>query len=109
MTYVKVNYISATQGDTAVCINANDELSECSPNASEVTLQQAYEAGNTIETLTNRDIAFTLEDTAIDSKFIITNEGTATAFIINDTNAGTNSLLELQSERHHQLCRKRTW
>ena len=75
-----------TEGTDALCRNANGEIAPCQANASGVTLQQAYESGNTITTQDDRDIAFTLSDTATDSKFTLTNAGTATAFIINDIN-----------------------
>ena len=77
--------------------NTTHQITQCPANASNVSLQDAYNAGNTIQTSDNRDIAFTLTDTATDSKFTLTNQGTATAFTINDTNAAVNTLLSIQS------------
>src|SRR5690606_38824298 len=50
---------------------------------------------------TGRNIAFTLYDESGDTgtatSFTLTNEGTADAFILNDTNAATNIALAIQS------------
>ncbi|MGH9857816.1 MAG: beta strand repeat-containing protein, partial [Acidobacteriota bacterium] len=74
-----------------------NQITECPANANNTTLQLAYDTGNTIDTTDARDIAFTLTDTTTDSSLTLTNEGTANAFVINDTNAGTNTSLAIQS------------
>ena len=51
------------------------------------SLQAAYDAGNTITTTDNRNILFTLADTATDSSFIVNIQGTGNFFQIQD--AGT--------------------
>ncbi|MGE5042205.1 MAG: beta strand repeat-containing protein, partial [Candidatus Levyibacteriota bacterium] len=77
------------------------EITQCPANASNVTLQLAYDAGNTITTTTGRNISFTLYDESSNSgtatSFDLTNAGTASAFVLNDTNAATNTALEIQS------------
>jgi len=61
------------------------------------TLQTAYDGGNTITTTDARNLAFTFADTATDQSFILTQQGAATTLVINDTNAGTNTALDIQS------------
>ncbi|HYK08957.1 MAG TPA: hypothetical protein VEW42_05655, partial [Candidatus Eisenbacteria bacterium] len=81
---------------SALCRNAiTGYIVVCSAGSSSATLQSAYDQGNTILTTDNRDINFTLANTAVPSSFIVTNEGTATtsAVIINDTNTAINSTL----------------
>ena len=50
----------AGSGTTILCSNASNQISTCGPTAFNETLQQAYDAGNTITTTTGRDINFTL-------------------------------------------------
>ena len=97
----QVTNLSATVGTTVVCRNASNQLSVCSSNALNVTLQEAYNAGNTITTTDGRDIAFTLYDESSDAggstSFTLTNAGTANAFVLNDTNTAVNNSLVIQS------------
>ncbi len=51
-----------------ICLSSGN----CAGSGSPYTLQAAYDAGNTVATTTNRDIAFTLADTTADSNFTIT-------------------------------------
>src|SRR5581483_7830272 len=56
---------------TLVCIdNSTGQISKCGSDA--ISLQAAYTGGNTITTTNNKDIAFTLADTATDSNFTVT-------------------------------------
>ncbi|MGH9858025.1 MAG: beta strand repeat-containing protein, partial [Acidobacteriota bacterium] len=90
-----------TAAGNKVCLDSSDNLVLCDTQGG--TLQLAYDAGNTIDTTDARDIAFTLSDTASDASFTLTNEGTANAFIINDTNAATNLALAIQSGSSNTL------
>jgi hypothetical protein len=93
--FVKVNTLGGNTGATILCINASNQLSSCQNNSNGVTLQQAYENGNTIVTTTGRDIAFSLYDESSNSgtatSFTLTNSGTANALVVNNLNAA-NSL-----------------
>jgi len=65
---------------------ATNEIVQCPANASNTTLQLAYNAGNTITTTTGRNIAFTLYDESGDSGLDLihlTNAGTGNAFVLN--------------------------
>src|SRR5206468_9405070 len=67
-------------------------------NAAGVSLQLAYQSGNTI-TATNAygDISFTLA-AASARQFTLTNAGTAaSAFVINDTNVANHTAIDIQS------------
>ena len=80
---------------TPLCVDASNNVTECSGNT--VTLQSAYNGGNSITTTTGSNIAFNLASgLATSTSFALTNAGTAPAFIINDTNAATNTSLEIQ-------------
>ncbi|MGI8419437.1 MAG: MerR family transcriptional regulator, partial [Candidatus Levyibacteriota bacterium] len=96
--------LSPTVGATVVCRNSSDQLSVCSSNALNVTLQQAYNSGNTITTTDGRNIDFTLgSGLTTQTSFSITNAGTGSAFILNDTNAATNTSLAIQSNGVNKL------
>jgi len=84
-----------TAAGNKLCLDGSNAIVLC--NAQGGSLQQAYTEGNTITTTDARPLAFTLADTATDSNFTITNQGTANAFVLNDTNAATNTALEVQS------------
>ncbi|HVZ11945.1 MAG TPA: hypothetical protein VG965_02855 [Patescibacteria group bacterium] len=74
-----------------ICIDSSNNLYKCGG------LQTAYNLANTITTTDARDVSITLADTATDSKFLLTNQGNAEAFVINDTNGtGTNTSLDIQ-------------
>ena len=99
---VKIPTLASPDGNTALCRNGSDLLSACAPNSNGVTLQLAYDAGNTILTSSGRDISFTLYDENTDSgtptSFTLMNAGTAPAFIVNDVNANSNGIaFEIQS------------
>src|SRR4029078_7964274 len=99
---VQIPTLAAPDGDTTLCRNINNQLSACAANANGVTLQLAYDAGNTITTTTGRNIDFTLYDETSNSgtatSFSLTNAGSAPAFIVNDTKTGTTgTALEIQS------------
>ncbi|MEJ0021750.1 MAG: hypothetical protein WDN47_04210 [Candidatus Doudnabacteria bacterium] len=63
------------------------------------TLQTVYAAasGNTITTTDARNIAFTFADTATDQSLTLTQQGTAPSLIVDDTNAGTNTAIDIRS------------
>ncbi len=60
-------------------------------SATSVTLQSAYDAGNTITTTDARNIDITLADTATDQTFRITQAGTANALFVGDDGTFTDS------------------
>ena len=70
-------------------------MAQCDPTAFGVSLQRAYDAGNTILTDAAGNIDFTLAS-GLTTSFSLTNAGTGPASIINDTNASTNTSLEIQ-------------
>ncbi len=80
-----------------LCLDGSNTIVTCSTGSSSGTLQSDYNNGNSITTTDARNILFTLADTTTDSNFKLTNEGTATAFVIDDTNAATNTVFALQS------------
>lgn len=84
-----------TQTGTQLCVDGSNNVVKCA--AGSTTLQGAYNGGNTITTTDARNIAFTLADTTTDASFTLTNQGTANAFIIDDTNAATNTSLDIRS------------
>ncbi len=81
---------------TALCLNGTTVVT-CTAGSSSATLQSAYNAGNTITTTDARNIALTFADTATDQSLTLTQQGTATALILNDTNAATDLALDIQS------------
>ena len=93
---VNIANLSSTAG-SSICVDASDNLIKCGAGSGSSTLQSAYDLGNTITTSDNRDISFILADTTTDSKFLITNQATASAIVINDINAATNTLISLQT------------
>jgi fibronectin-binding autotransporter adhesin len=74
-------------------------VTSCSGCTGSVTLQSAYNAtsGNTITTTDARNIAFTFADTTTDQSLTLTQQGTAAALILNDTNAATDTAIDIQS------------
>ncbi len=81
-------------GATSLCRNASNQIATCSAGAG--TLQSVYDTGNTITTTVGRNIDFTL-GTGLSTSLTLTNDGTATAFVLNDTNAATNTTIDIQS------------
>jgi hypothetical protein len=62
------------------------------------SLQNAYAVGNSITTTTGSNIDFILADVASATSFTLTNQDTGvSAFILNDTNGATNTLIDVQS------------
>src|SRR5690606_17111006 len=62
-----------------LCIeNSTDQVTKCASNA--ISLQSAYDGGNTIETTNARNLAFTLADTVTDANFVITTESGSTGY-----------------------------
>src|SRR6185437_8704598 len=57
---VQIPTLGANTGAVGICRNSSNQISTCGPNPDLVTLQQAYDSGNTITTTTGRDISFTL-------------------------------------------------
>jgi hypothetical protein len=93
---VQVSALGANTGSTGLCRNSSNQISTCIPNPDSVTLQLAYDAGNTIGTTNGRNIAFNLT-TGLTTSFALTNAGTGNALVINDTNAAANTSLAIQS------------
>ncbi len=80
-------------GSTSLCRNGSNQLSTCSGSGGSdpsVTLQNAYNNGNTITTTDGRNIAITLSDTATDQTVTITQNGTANALRINPLTTADN-------------------
>jgi len=98
-TIVMADPTGLTQGATALCRNVSGEIAVCSSNALGVTLQQAYNAGNTIAaTDVYGNIDFSLASGNARS-FTVTNAGTATStLIIDDTDSGaTHNAINIES------------
>ena len=95
---IVISGLQTTSG-TVLCLDGSDNLVNCDNNT--ISLQGAYNAGNTITTTNARDIAFTLYDESSDAggstSFTLTNAGTANAFVLNDTNTAVNNSLVIQS------------
>ncbi len=81
----------AGTGITALCLDGATFARTCGSNPSAVTLQQAYNAGNTITTTDARDIAFTFADTATDTSLTLTQLGTAPGLVLSATATGLTS------------------
>ncbi|HSW96636.1 MAG TPA: MerR family transcriptional regulator [Candidatus Saccharimonadales bacterium] len=90
---------SAPASATSLCRdNITNEITACPANASNTTLQLAYDSGNIITTTDSRNIAITLASgLTTPTSFTVTNAGTANAFVLNDTNAATNTSFAIQS------------
>ncbi len=77
-------------GSTAVCRNGSNQLATCASNPTSVTLQQAYDAGNTITTTDARSVSIALADTATDSNLLIDLQC--------DTSCGSNGRFAIQDD-----------
>ncbi|MGH9857101.1 MAG: beta strand repeat-containing protein, partial [Acidobacteriota bacterium] len=66
---IVLNGLQADSG-SLLCRDGANNLVVCDSSA--ISLQAAYDGGNTIDTANNSDIAFTLSDTATDSNFVVT-------------------------------------
>ena len=78
-SFLTVPGLTTTVGvQPAVCIDGSNHIVKCDATANN-SLQTAYNNGNTIATSNNRDIAFTLSDTATDSNFTVTTAAGSTS------------------------------
>jgi hypothetical protein len=88
-------FANTAVGSSGECLKSNGAgvpyWSECGGSGSGSSLQIAYDEGNTITTDNNRNIEFTLADTATDSDFIVNMLGTGNVFDVQDT--GTSKLI----------------
>ncbi len=100
LTYI----LPTASGSTNQCIKQSSTASQlffdnCDGGAggSSTTLQQAYTNGNTINTSTGRDIAFTLSNDATDSNFAVTiaDDSTSTIQFVRANGTGTNNPAQL--------------
>ena len=91
---------AGVSGTTLCRDNSTHQITECPANAANISLQLAYEAGNTISaTDAEGNIDFTLADLS-SRQFTLTNAGTGSAaFVINDTNASIQDVFQAQSRR----------
>ncbi len=90
---------TTTNTATTLCRdNTTHEVVQCPANAAGVSLQLAYQSGNTINaTDLYGDLGITLA-AGNARQFTVTNAGNATsAFVINDTNAANHNALAIQS------------
>src|SRR5439155_24934490 len=87
---ITASTLGANTGAVGICRNSSNQISSCGPNPDSVSLQQAYDTGNTIATTNGHNIDFTLYDESSNSgtatSFTLTNAGTGRAFVINDAN-----------------------
>ena len=102
------NFLSLTglttpgSAGTPLCLNGSSEVTQCSANS--ITLQSAYNGGNTITTNSGSNIAFTLASgLATPTSFTLTNAGTAPAFVINTPALGTQNALSIQQNAINTL------
>src|SRR5690606_5754508 len=70
------NLTSAT--GSPLCIDGSDNVVECASGS--ITLQIAYDGGNTITTTDARNISFTLANTTTDSNFVVTTAADSTGY-----------------------------
>jgi hypothetical protein len=87
-------FANSGAGTAGQCLISNGAAAPswaaCGGGGGPTTLQVAYDNGNTLTTTDNRNIAFTLADTATDSDFIVDLLGTGSLFDIRD--GGTSKL-----------------
>ena len=94
-SFLTLNGLHTATGST-LCTDGSNHVVSCS--AASITLQSAYTGGNTITTTTGKNIDVTLASgLGTSTSFDITNGGTATALVLNDTNGATNTSLDIQS------------
>ena len=78
-----------------VCVNTSTgQITECASNA--ISLQSAYNGGNTITTSNNDNIAFTLANTATASNFTVTTANGSTGYSYFSLGAGANATVPNQ-------------
>ena len=99
--FLTLNGLTTATGST-LCTNGSNEVVQCS--ASSITLQSAYNGGNTINTTSGNNIAFTLSSgLATPTSFTLTNSGTAPAFIVNTPATGTQNAISVQQNSINTL------
>ncbi len=88
-----------TAAGTVLCFNGSNQIVTCKIGTSSEDLQTGYTGGGTIATSAGNNIGVTLASGLVSStSFSLTDAGTATAFVINDTNTGaTNTAIDLKS------------
>ncbi len=81
-------YAFTAAGTSGQCLVSNGTsaptFQTCAGGGSGVTLQAAYNNGNTITTTDARDIVFTLADTAADADFIVNIAGDTGTFVVQE-------------------------
>ena len=85
---VVFNGLQTTTG-SVLCRDSSNNLVVCS--SSSISLQAAYNAGNTITTTDARNIGFTLADTATDSLFTVTTAAGGAGYTYLSLADGTNT------------------
>ena len=76
-SFLTLTGLSSSTG-TPICLDGSNHVIACA-NAT-LSLQNAYNGGNTIDTSDNRDIAFNLSDTTTDSNFAVTTTTGSTGY-----------------------------
>ena len=87
-SFLSITGLTTVNGST-LCLDASNNVVLCSTDS--ITLQSAYDGGNTITTTNARDIAFTLADTASDSNFTVTTEAGGAGYSYFALADGTNT------------------
>ena len=85
---LRITGLADTTG-TPLCLNSSNDLVTCSGQS--ITLQSAYNGGNTLTTTDARNIAFTLANTATDSNFTIQSAAGSTGYTYLSLANGTNT------------------
>src|SRR6185503_16106192 len=85
---IVITGLSSTTG-SPLCLDGSNNLILCANAA--LTLQNAYNGGNTIDTTDGRDIAFTLSDTTTDSNFTVVTEAGGEGYSYFALADGTNT------------------
>jgi hypothetical protein len=84
-----------TASGSVICVDGSNNVVKCA--SASLSLQAAYNSGNTITTTNNRDLSFTLADTATDANFSITTAtgSTGGTQFIRADGVGTNDPTQL--------------
>ena len=87
---------TAVGSNPSICVDGSNHIVKCDTSAT-LSLQIAYDSGNTITTTNARDIAFTLADTATDSNFTVTSADGSTGYaaFLRADGTGTSDPLQL--------------
>src|SRR5690606_2573372 len=78
-SFLNISGLTTATG-SVVCIDGSNNVVRC--DSGSLSLQAAYDAGNTITTTNNRDIAFTLANTATDANFTVQTADDATGGVV---------------------------